>query len=152
MQYSSGKKSPRDFPSCESRLIVACLMTASGRLHKRSLHLIALQLIPCTLFNMEVRTFFATKFFAAGSSTDPCHLACVSKSVPRDVISSIGCSTQLPRSSVGVTHVSRGWLLKYLSCSHLDLQGSWGVLLMMRSQSWVCLQRRLKVLFAGLLK
>ncbi len=103
MQCSSGKESPRDFPSHESRLIVACLTTASGWLHKRSLYLITFQLVPCTLFNTVVQTFLAMKSFAEGSSMDPCHLACVSKSVLRDVIPLIGCSTQLPRSAVGVT-------------------------------------------------
>ncbi len=111
MQYSSGKESPRDFPSHESRLILACLMTASGRLHMCSLHLITLHLVPCTLFNTVMRTFLATKSFTEGSSMDPCHWACVLKSVPRDIIPSIGCSTQLLRSAVGVTCVSRGWLL-----------------------------------------
>ncbi len=111
MQYSSGKESPRDFQSRESRLIVACLTTASGRLPKRSLHLIAFQLVPCTLFNWIVQTFLATKSFAAGSSTDHCHLACVLKSVPRDILSSIGCIIQLSRSAVGVTRISWGWLL-----------------------------------------
>ncbi len=109
--YSSGKESQRDFQICESRLIVACLMTASGQLPRRSSHLIMFQLVPCTLFNLIVQTFLAAKSFAAGSSMDPCHLACVLKSVPRDFIPSIGCSTQLPRSAVGVTGVSRGWLL-----------------------------------------
>ncbi len=111
MQYSSGKECPRDFQTRESRLIVACLLTASGQLPKRSLHLFAFQLVPSTLFNSIVQTFLATKSFAAGSSTDPCHLACISKSVPRDVISLIGCSTQLHKSTVGVTRVSQGWLL-----------------------------------------
>ncbi len=120
MQYSSGKESPRDFQSCESRLIVACLTTASGWLHKHSLHLIAFQLVPCTLFNTVVRTFFAMKSFAAGSSTNPCHLACVSKSVSRDVIPSISCSTQLPRSAVGVMLMSCGWSLNIPF-----LQSSW---------------------------
>jgi hypothetical protein len=107
-QYSSGKESPRDFQNHESRLIVACLTTASGGLPKCSLHLFAFQLVPCTSFDSIVWTFLAMKSFAAGSSTDPCHLACVSKSVPRDVISLISCSTQLHRSAVGVTRVSRG--------------------------------------------
>ncbi len=111
MQYSSGKESPRDFPSHESRLIVTCLTTASGQLPKCSLHLIMFQLVPCTSFNLIVRTILATKSLAAGSSTDPCHLARFAKAVPRDVIPSIGCSTQLPRSAVGVMRVSRGWLL-----------------------------------------
>ncbi len=39
-----------------------------------------------------------------------------------------------------------------ISCGHLNLWGSWGVLLMTRHQNGVCLQRRLIVLFAGLLK
>ncbi len=99
------------FQSHESRLIVACLPTASGQLHKCSLHLILFQLVPCTLFSMVVQTFLTMKYFAAGSSTDPCHLACVSKSVPSDVIHSICCSTQWQRSAVGVMHMSRGWLL-----------------------------------------
>jgi hypothetical protein len=111
MQYSSGKESPRVFQSCESRLIVACLTTASGQFPKCSLHLITFQLVPYTSFNLLVRTFLATKSFAPGSSTYPCHLACVLKSVPRDVISLIGCSTQLLRSAVGVTHMSWGWSL-----------------------------------------
>ncbi len=152
MQYSSGKESPRDFPSRESRLIVACLTTASGQLHKRSLHLIALQLDPCTLFNMVVWTFLATKSFAVGSSMDPCHLACISKLVLRDVIPSIGCSTQLPRSAVGVTRMSWGW-----SLSVPFLRSSWSseflrLLLLTTRQSGVCLQKHLKVLFVGLLK
>jgi hypothetical protein len=44
--------------------------------------------VPCTFLKVMVRVFLATKSFAAGSSTYPCHMACVSKSVPRDVISS----------------------------------------------------------------
>ncbi len=151
MQYSSGKESPRDFQSCESRLIVACMMTASGWFPKCSWHLIAFQLVPCTLLNLIVRTFLATKSFAAGSSMGPCHLACILKSVPRDVISSIGCSTHLE-----VQLVWRAWVgadcSTFLFCGHLDLQGSWGVLLMTMRQSGVCLQRCLKVLFAGILK
>ncbi len=116
MQYSSEKESPRDFQTPESRLIVPCLMTASGRLPKRSLHLIAFQMVPCTLFHAIVWTFLATKSFAAA-----CHLACVSKSVSRDIIPLIGSSTQLASSTVGVTCVSWGWLLNvpfsWSSCS-----------------------------------
>jgi hypothetical protein len=44
--------------------------------------------VPCTLLKAIVRAFLATKSFAAGFSTYPCHMACVSKSVPRDDISS----------------------------------------------------------------
>ncbi len=43
--------------------------------------------VPRALLKAIVWAFLATKFFAAGSSTYPCHMACVSKSVPRDVIS-----------------------------------------------------------------
>jgi hypothetical protein len=71
-------------------------------------HLFVFQWVSCTLFNLIVQTFLATKSFAVGSSTDPCYLACISKSVPRDVISLIGCSTQLPKNAVGVMHVSWG--------------------------------------------
>ncbi len=127
-------------------------MTASGWFPKRSLHLITFPWIPCALLNALVRVFLAKKSFAEGSSTDPCQLACVSKSVPREVIPSIGCSTQLPRSAVSVTHVSRGW-----SLSIFFLWSSWSsgflrVALMMPHQSGVPLKRHLKVLFMGLLK
>ncbi len=44
--------------------------------------------VPHTLLKAIVRAFLAKKSFAAGSSTYPCHTACISKSVPRDVISS----------------------------------------------------------------
>jgi hypothetical protein len=108
MQYSSGKELPKDFQSLESKLIVVCLMIASGQLPKHSLHLFTFQLFPCTLFKLIVRTFLMMKSFAVASSMDPCHLACVSKSVPRDVVPLIGCSNQLPRSVVGVTRVTRG--------------------------------------------
>jgi hypothetical protein len=121
MQYSLGKESQRDFQTCEKRLIVACLSTAAGWLLRRSLHLITFQLVPCTLFHLIVWTFLATKSFATGSSPYPCHLACFSKSVPMDIIPLISCSTQLPRSAVGVMHVSWGWSLNipflWSSCS-----------------------------------
>jgi hypothetical protein len=70
-------------------------MTAFEQLPKFTLHLIPFQWVPCALLNAIVQAFFATKSFAASSSTDPCHLACVSKSVLRGVIFLIGCSTQL---------------------------------------------------------
>jgi hypothetical protein len=44
--------------------------------------------VPCDLLKAIVQAFLDAKSFAAGSSTYPCHMACVSKSVPRDVISS----------------------------------------------------------------
>jgi hypothetical protein len=43
--------------------------------------------VPRALLKAIVRTFLATKSFAAGSSMYPCHMACISKSVTRDVIS-----------------------------------------------------------------
>ncbi len=43
--------------------------------------------VPRASLKAIVRAFLATKSFAAGSSTYPRHMACVSKSVPRDVIS-----------------------------------------------------------------
>jgi hypothetical protein len=46
------------------------------------------------LLKAIVRAFFATKSFTAGSSTYPCHMACISKSVPRDIISSSDCRPQ----------------------------------------------------------
>ncbi len=152
MQYSLGKESSRDFQTRELRLIVACLMSASGQFPKCSWHLIAFQWVSCTLLNAILWTLLATKWFAAITSTYPCQLACILKSVLRDVMSSIGCSTQLPRSAVGVTRMCWGWLL---SVPFLWLSWSLGflwVVHMMLCQSGESLMRRLKVLVANLLK
>ncbi len=43
--------------------------------------------LPCTLHKAIVQAFLAMKTFAAGSLTYPCHMACISKSVPRDITS-----------------------------------------------------------------
>jgi hypothetical protein len=67
--------------------------------------------VPCTLLKAIVQAFLATKSFAARSSTYPCHMACVSTSVPRDVISSSNCRPQGHRSAMDVTRNSRGQLL-----------------------------------------
>jgi hypothetical protein len=67
--------------------------------------------VPCALLKVVVQAFLATKSFAAGSSTYPCHMACVSKSVPRDVISLSNCRPQWLRSTVDVMRNSRGRLL-----------------------------------------
>jgi hypothetical protein len=62
--------------------------------------------VPYALLKAIVRAFLATKSFAAGSSTYPCHMACVSKSVPRDILSN--CCPQRHRSTVDVMHDSQG--------------------------------------------
>ncbi len=54
------------------------------------------------LLKAIVRAFLATKSFAAGSSMYLCHMACISKSVPRDVISLSDCRPQRHRSAVDV--------------------------------------------------
>jgi hypothetical protein len=64
--------------------------------------------VPCALLKEIVWAFLATKSFAAGSSTYPYHMACVSKSVPRDVISSSNCRPRWHRSTVDVMCNSRG--------------------------------------------
>ncbi len=110
----------KGFPNLWIKVDCCLSDDASGRFPKRSWHLFAFQWVPCTSFNSIVWPFLATKSFEAGSSTDPCHLACVLKSVPRYVTSLIGCITQLPRSSVGVMRVSQGWLLNVPF-----LQSSW---------------------------
>jgi hypothetical protein len=43
--------------------------------------------VPHALLKAIVRAFLTTKFFTAGSSMYSCHMACVLKSVPKDVIS-----------------------------------------------------------------
>jgi hypothetical protein len=64
--------------------------------------------VPCALLKVIVRAFLAKKSFAAGSSMCPCHMACISKSVPRDAISLSNCCTQQCRSDVDVMRDSRG--------------------------------------------
>ncbi len=119
---------------------------------KHSLHLIMFHWVPHTSLNAIVQAFLAMKSFAAGSSTYPCQLACVSKSVPMDVISLISSRPQLPRSAVGVTGVNRGWLLSVLFSLPSWSSGLLRVVLMMPHPSRVPLKRHLKVLFMGLLK
>jgi hypothetical protein len=64
--------------------------------------------VPCALLKAIVQAFLATKSFTAGSSTYPCHMACISKSVSRDVISLSDCHPQRLRGTVDVTHDSWG--------------------------------------------
>jgi hypothetical protein len=64
--------------------------------------------VPCALLKAIVRAFLATKSFAARYLTYPCHMTCVSKSVPRDVISLSDCRPQRLRSAMDVTRDSRG--------------------------------------------
>ncbi len=68
--------------------------------------------VPCALLKAIVQAFLATKSFPAGSSTYPCHVACVSKSVPRDIISLSNCCPQRLRSAVDEMQDSQGWLLR----------------------------------------
>ncbi len=79
--------------------------------------------VPRALLKAIVRAFLATKSFAAGSSTYPCHMACVSRSVPRDVISLSNCCPQWHRSAVDVMCVSRGWSLS-IPFSRLSRSGA----------------------------
>ncbi len=67
--------------------------------------------VPRALLKALVRAFLATESFAAGSSMYPCHMACDSKSVPRDVISLSNCHPQWLRSAVDVMWDSQGQLL-----------------------------------------
>jgi hypothetical protein len=67
--------------------------------------------VPRALLKAIVQAFLATKSFAAGSSMYPCHMACISKSVPRKVIPLSNCRPQWLRSAVDETRDSRGRLL-----------------------------------------
>ncbi len=67
--------------------------------------------VPCASLKAIVQAFLAMKSFAAGSSTYPCHMAGVSKSVPRDVISLSDCRPQWHRSTMDVMRNSWGQLL-----------------------------------------
>jgi hypothetical protein len=64
--------------------------------------------VPCTLLKAIVWAFLATKSFAAGSSTYPCHMACISKSVPKGIISLSNCHPQWLRSTMDVTRNNQG--------------------------------------------
>jgi hypothetical protein len=78
-QYSSGMESPKGYPN----LWIGWL-------------LLVLWQLPCALLKAIVQAFLTTKSFAVGSSTYPCHVACVSKSVTKDVIS---LSNYVPNSA-----------------------------------------------------
>ncbi len=52
--------------------------------------------LPCASLKAIVQAILATKSFAAGSSTYSCHMACISKSVTKDVIS---VSDYIPNST-----------------------------------------------------
>ncbi len=66
--------------------------------------------VPWASLKAIVWAFLATESFAAGSSRYPCHMACISKSVPRDVISLSNCHPKRLRSAVDVTRDSWGLL------------------------------------------
>jgi hypothetical protein len=75
--------------------------------------------IPCALLKVIVRAFLTTKSFAAESSMYPCHMACVSKSVPKEVISLSDCHPQWLRGTMDVTWDSWGRSLSVLFLSSL---------------------------------
>ncbi len=63
--------------------------------------------VPRALLKAIARAFLATKSFAAGSSMCPWHMACVSKPVPRDIISSSDCQPPQLRIAVDVMRDSQ---------------------------------------------
>ncbi len=80
--------------------------------------------VPCASLKAIVRAFLAMKSFAAVSSTYPCHMACVSKSVPREVISLSDCHPQRLRSAVDEMRNSRGQLLSIPFLRSLGFSGA----------------------------
>jgi hypothetical protein len=80
--------------------------------------------VPCASLKVIVWALLATKPFAAGSSMYPCHMACISKSVPRDVISLRDCHPQRLRSTVDETRDSRGQLLSVPSLHSSGFSGA----------------------------
>jgi hypothetical protein len=78
-QYSPGMESPKGYPNSWIGWLSLVLWQ-----------------LPCALLKAIVRAFLATKSFAVGSSTYPCHMACISKSVTKDVIS---LSNYVPNST-----------------------------------------------------
>ncbi len=102
-QYSLGMESPKGYPNSWLGWLSLVLWQ-----------------LPCALLKAIVWAFLATKSFAAGSSTYPCHMACVSKSVTKDVIFE-QLRPQQHRSAVDETWDSLGWSL---SVPFLQLWGS----------------------------
>ncbi len=106
-QYSSGNESPRDFQTREWGWL-----------------LLVLWQLPHALLQAIVWAFLARKYFAAGPSMYPCHMACISKSVPKDIISLsnyISNSTEAPwmwcaivgaNHSASLSHVLQGQVNK----------------------------------------
>ncbi len=78
-QYSPGMESPKGYPN-----------SWIGWL------LLVLWQLPCALLKAIVQAFLATKSFATGSSTYLRHMACISKSVTKDIIS---LSNYIPNST-----------------------------------------------------
>jgi hypothetical protein len=79
MQYSLGMESPKGYPNSWIGWLSLVLWQ-----------------LPCTSLKAIVQAFLAKNSFAAGSLTYPCHMACVSKSVTKDVIS---LSNYIPNST-----------------------------------------------------
>ncbi len=78
-QYIPGMESPKGYPN----LWIGWL-------------LLVLWQLPCALLKAIVQAFLATKSFAVGSSMYPCHVACISKSVTKDITS---LSNYVPNST-----------------------------------------------------
>jgi hypothetical protein len=69
--------------------------------------------VPRALLNAIVGAFLTTNSFAVGSSMYPCHMACISKPVPQDVISLSDCCPQWHRSTMDVTCNSWGLITQH---------------------------------------
>jgi hypothetical protein len=78
-QYSLDMESPKGYPNSWIGWLLPVLWQ-----------------LPRALLKAIVRAFLTTKSFTAGSSMYPCHMACISKSVMKDVIS---LSNYVPNST-----------------------------------------------------
>jgi hypothetical protein len=96
------------FPTLQIRLIVACQKTAARRLLKRSSHLLAFQLVLDTSSKLIVQTFLATKILCSGLLNGPLPYGTLLEVSPEERHTSIGCSSQMQSSAMGVTRVSQG--------------------------------------------
>ncbi len=81
---------------------------------KLSLHQLAFQLVPGTSSKSDSADLPCYKLLCSGLLIRPLPYGTLLKVSPKECHNSIGCSTQMHGSAMGVTHVSWGWLLKSL--------------------------------------
>jgi hypothetical protein len=122
MQYCLGKESSKDFQTCEWGWLSLVLWQHLDD-SQVQFALDHSQWVPCVSVKAILRAFFATKSFATGSSTYPCHMAW-SQSQSQGTLylraTVIPKGTEMPWMWCALVEADHS---AFLSCI---LQGSWG--------------------------